>query len=187
VFGHIFGSIVNDVIELTEISEKSLEDKTLFRQIVRESVTKFPISSKTVDSLKVAYALRQGQVHQVSVPNEVKQLLDASAAGRAQFDHNCSVVVVNTTTSAGLAKMFTDRLENNGILVVRSTSETPDVEKTTLAVDALAAESCQTMLENISIFLPNPPVRAVRDSLEKTYRGKIVVLLGNDSAEAFSK
>ncbi|MFZ1721108.1 MAG: LytR C-terminal domain-containing protein [Microgenomates group bacterium] len=187
VYAHIFESLIDLVIAHPQVNQDVLSSGELPRQLFWKGLKGIGSDSQWADTLRTAYALRYGQLDSIRTPTEVHAAIAAPGALDASVVQGCPVVVVNTTVVSGLARAVTDSFEENGVFVVRSISETPQREKTAILLDESSLEQCMSIADKISVFFPNPPEREVKKDLEKYYRGTIIVLLGNDTAESFAK
>lgn len=96
---------------------------------------------------------------------------------------DCSLVVVNSTSTAGLANKLASLWQNDGWVVTRTGNYQDDeLEKTTVYYQK-GPSTCQDLLERSSRLLPITPQLIEDNSLANQYRAQVVVVIGQDLAD----
>lgn len=93
---------------------------------------------------------------------------------------SCSLALVNTTSTAGLAGRLDTLLTAHGFSVVRTTSDQQQAERTEIIVNKTSQENCQGVLQKIEKLLPESFEFLQDESQTNEYRADIVVKLGKD-------
>jgi hypothetical protein len=96
---------------------------------------------------------------------------------------DCSVSVVNTTNTPGLAGTLSHIFENSGLTVLKQTDSAAASEKSFLAIsDRETDSSCVTVSELLQAAMPQPLKIETRSDLTSQYRSDIVFVAGQDAA-----
>jgi hypothetical protein len=91
----------------------------------------------------------------------------------------CSVVVINSTTTSGLANRIAAVLEKDGYLVTRTGNFAEPLVRTTIYYDSGAAACMELISRSIKVF-PLEPVLVGEEELPQRYRAGVVVIAGED-------
>lgn len=93
---------------------------------------------------------------------------------------NCSLVVVNSTNTSGLATKLANLWQNDGWSVTRTGNYQDFLEKTTIYYQPNQKKDCQKLLDRSSRLLPITPQFIEDEALVNQYRAQVVVIIGQD-------
>jgi hypothetical protein len=95
----------------------------------------------------------------------------------------CTIALVNTTSTAGLAGRIDQLLAGQNFRVVRTVSDTTLVEKTTAVTADELPEDCPAVLQKLQRLVPGGMDHQRNREETVQYRADIVVKLGSDVAQ----
>lgn len=99
-------------------------------------------------------------------------------------DHRkCSLAVVNTTQTPGLAAAYTDYFEQYGVVVVRVTDSDVLRKESFVIFDGVSA--CDDVLTLVGTSLSTEIAPVIDSDISTQYRASAVLLLGNEAAEMY--
>ncbi|MCA9369334.1 MAG: LytR C-terminal domain-containing protein [Pseudomonadales bacterium] len=190
--------VVTDPIVLDEAQEDSdaeIENSVSFffasniasvlRTLSRENVIKNP--SKAVMLLRVSYLASTQTSQRVELSSY--QETSAFLSGEKMMDlspaeQKCSIAVINSTESTGLAHETAQMLESNGAYIVREDSISNVSEATHIEIGDQPRAECENLARKLKAFFPESLETGVQTEDSKRYRADIVLLLGLDVVTA---
>lgn len=119
----------------------------------------------------------------ISVPEFASSISQYKTLG-VETARECPVAVINTTGTTGLASVVSEIIEENGGLVVRVTNQYTDFTSSSLYVSTDSREVCQPLIDLVTrIFPASLKQIPATDNLTGEYRAKLILFLGEDSAQ----
>lgn len=92
----------------------------------------------------------------------------------------CSVAIVNTTQSPGLASAISDYLEKIGLVVIRVTDNKANSDRSHLVIAEESKEVCQEAVAVLDYISPEPLELVINQEAATTYRAALVFLVGQN-------
>ncbi len=185
-YSHGLNQVVSQVWRLPSTHDAHLESQADLQnflwQIIRSGTTATSVADR-VKLLRFVMSLDSTQyvfyqVDQWDTWQTVQQ--DISLP----FEETCSIAVINSTDTQGLAGHFSSVLENSGMSVVRVTDDSLQLEKSVIEVDADQL-NCNSVAKQVSVVFPETIAINNRQNVEQEYRAAMVIILGNDVATQF--
>jgi len=149
----------NDLLKLFLTNRETILDGLIVKDIKDEDITFIEINSK----------------------EEWQNFLKKQITWK--IDDQCTVAVVNSTDTSGLASELSLVFENSGVEVVRSTNNLWGESETTLFSDD--EEDCLEVKSRIRSISPIELNEVADKSKTSQYRANIVLFIGDELAEEF--
>lgn len=109
--------------------------------------------------------------------------LNSGVVGTPKEALSCSLALVNTTSTYGLAGKIDGLLSSNGFSVIRTTSDQQEIGQTTITVNETSDNECQWVIQKVKKLLPDSVLSIKDEAQTQEYRADIVVKLGKDMAQ----
>lgn len=196
-FSSIFGVLFDQVITVErEVFEKlaSSSQESIFYQ----SINRFNTHFHGLGEGKILYHINNQlnlQKARGAVEKDASAIKNSGNFGAKFYtqiisptqSNQCSIAVINTTTSAGLARNVTDLLEHSGFFVVRVDAQTQSDYSAGIIVNEKLKEDCAEIIARLSnVIFPNVDVQ-VNTDVANNQRAAIVLFLGEMQSEIFTK
>jgi hypothetical protein len=107
--------------------------------------------------------------------------LDVTRSGSKQA-RQCSLAVVNTTNKSGVASFLTTYLEKKGVVVVRVTDNSAQLDTSRIVVSE-ESEACAEVVSILKYLQPEKATVSFNQEVANDYRASAVFFLGKDISE----
>lgn len=98
---------------------------------------------------------------------------------------SCPVAVVNTTSTTGLARKYTQLLESSGVTVLRVTDAVKPVPKSRVLTTNELSQECQKTVSLLQRVLPQNSDVVIDSQATATQRTDVILEVGEDAALLF--
>lgn len=92
----------------------------------------------------------------------------------------CSIAVVNTTPSSGIATDLANVLERSGLFVARTTQTATNISQSMLLAESI--DGCEEVIEHVSTLIDASQKVTFNEDVTARYRARVVLLVGQDLA-----
>jgi hypothetical protein len=173
---------VQVVSELPQQNEAGSFSISSLRSVLKDSFKQegsMPVAEKS------KLLLLSWQLDQSSLTTQTAQSLGEIRAITSKWStptdkDSCSIAIVNTTKTSGVATALTSVLERSQLLVIKAGDTTPAKE---LSQITIAKSGCEQTIQHLGALIPSP-VEVVTDQAVATqYRSDVVLFVGNDVAQ----
>ncbi|MDH5532944.1 MAG: LytR C-terminal domain-containing protein [Candidatus Pacebacteria bacterium] len=174
-FGHFLKRGIDQVVEYKSGSKLPENKIELMKFFIENKETIFDsLLIKDTDSENIIFL-------EINNKEEWEKYLKKQLTWK--INEECTVAVVNSTSSVGLATDFGQILENSGIEVVRSTNNIWGESKTAFYVDNL--DSCGQVKQRVKSLSPISLEEDLDTGKTSEYRANMVLFIGDELAEYF--
>lgn len=195
-FSSIFGVFFDQIITVERDVFEELADSSQ-ESIFYQSIISF---NKSFDSLaegKVLYHINnQLDLQKVrGSTNDAPEKMNVASFSSKFYksvisptqSNQCSIAVINTTPSAGLARNVTDLLEHSGFFVVRVDAQAQSDYTSGIVVNQKLSEDCSEIVTRLNnVLFPNQDVQ-INTEVANDQRAALVLFLGEKQSEIFTK